>query len=249
MFMLSPYKDSSTFKRLLLIAAACIPTLSGYSPAQAPIKGAFAHFPPLTYINEQNEASGYLVDIMNKVLDEADLTVTWRSYPSKRIVQHIASGAVELFPIYKGHTEIEKVSYSGNSVIYSFSMRAYYFDGHKPIIEKEDLFGKSIILMRGYNYTGWSDYITDPDNQIQLFYSDNHQQALAALKANRGDYLLSYKSPVEFSLEKSPEKNLQHSDLTNLDLYFFTSKQTINAIGILEKLDQAYQRLIERGEL
>ncbi len=145
--------------------------------------------------------------------------------------------------------EFERKSYVGRSVIAELVLRAYS-RGKKPaIFKREDLSGKTIIIMRGYSYGGWINYIEDPKNRVFHIKANKHEAAFNMLLAGRADYLLDYKDPSEKALQKIKIPDLSFNQISAFPCYFVVSKKHPEGREIVERLDRAFERLKKKGAL
>ncbi len=92
----------------------------------------------------------------------------------------------------------------GDSVVANIDLRVYTVGSKLPIKIKEDLSGKKIIVMSGFSYGGWINFIDDPANNVSVHKTTDHMQALKLLHRGRKDYLLDYRRPIEEAAEAVP---------------------------------------------
>ncbi len=137
----------------------------------------------------------------------------------------------------------------GDSPITEIHFRAYYYGDFGPIEKKEDLIGRRVIIMRGYDYAGWANYIKRSNGQIKYFESDSHEQALRALLNSRGDVLLDYQRPISQVYDQADITRLKSSGVFSQPLHFLVSKKIPNAQEILTRINAAHTRLVQRKAL
>ena len=128
-------------------------------------------------------------------------------------------------------------------------MRAYTIGKKTPITKKEDLNGKSIIIIDGYGYGGWADYLKNQKNAVKLEKTNYHEPALEMLQSGRGDYLLDYKQAVESTLKTITVKDIQFNDVSSIEAKFVVSKKYPKGEELLKKLETAYIELKKEGKL
>jgi len=146
-------------------------------------------------------------------------------------------------PAFKGKTLV------GDSEVLKITLRSYCIRTLPPIKVKEDMNGKSIIIMRGYSYGGWIKHIKDPANNVKYLESDSHDSAFRMLKAGRADYLFDYKSPATKALENLQVPGLEYNDLSTFSAYFVVSAKARNAAKLLHEIESSYKQLIADGAL
>ena len=209
----------------------------------------FIEFPPYTYTNDKGVPSGILIELAKQVYPEAGLSFVATSYPVRRLASYIGSGDLDIWMGLKTLPEFEGKSYVGRSVIAELVLRAYA-RGKKPAIsKKEDLSGKSIIIMRGYSYGGWINYIDDPKNRVDHIKANKHEAAFNMLLAGRADYVLDYKDPSEKALQKIRIPDLTYNQISAFPCYFVVSKKHPEGSEIVERLDRAFEKLKKKGVL
>lgn len=228
----------------LLLTTLC---LSFCFPLQAAddvdVRIGYIEFPPVFSTNAQGKAVGSLIDLTTNVLDAAKLSWSAHSYPTKRMINHIVEGRIDLWvglttiPAFEGTTLIGKQKLA-SITLQSFSL------GNKPaIVRKEDLSGRSVIILRGYSYGGWINYIMHSDSKVHFVQVDSHREALNALKHGRAEYLLDYQGPVEAALQNFEIKGLNSQTISSFDASFVVSAKTQGAAELLQRLEHTYLSL------
>ena len=70
------------------------------------------------------------------------------------------------------------------------------------------------------------------------------------LRAGRGDYLLDYSLPVDYSqLQLEKPVTMEAMLIKQLQMHLLVSKKTPHAQVVSQRLNEALQRLLARGEL
>lgn len=205
------------------------------------IKLGYIEFPPFTFTDDAGKPNGILIDLANKVLPAAGYEYEAFSFPVRRLASYIGSGDLDLWMGLKTLPEFEGKAHIGETVIAELVLRAYTKGKKPPILVKEDMIGKSIIVLRGYSYGGWITYIEDPKNNINHIKANKHEAAFNMLKADRADYLLDYKEPSEMALQKVSIPDLEFNQISALPCYFVISKANPNGKKILDDLENAYK--------
>ncbi len=162
---------------------------------------------------------------------------------------NLSSGKIDLWlglstlPAFKGTT------YVGESEILTVSMQSFSLPGKPFLKSQQDLNNKTIIVMRGYSYGGWIEYIKNPDNKVNYIEVNSYKSALRLLEIGRADYLLSYQSAVDKALVHYPIYKLQRYTLSSFTCHFIVSRRSHNAQQLLAKIERSYQQLLANGKL
>lgn len=211
------------------------------------LKIAYIEFPPVTFSNTRGQPDGYIMEILTQVAKDAGFHFSVRPYPTKRLIQNMINGDADLFVGVSSLIQLKEHIIVGSETITNIYFRSYYFGDFGPISKKQDLRGKRVIIMRGYSYNGWANYIKNPKNNIEYFEADSHSQGLDALKSGRGDVLLDYQGPAALALKETDITNLKQGNAFSQPLYFVVSKKTPNAEQVAKRLDETFARL-KKGE-
>ena len=215
----------------------------------AEIKAGSTSFPPFYIVNDDQSASGLLLDIMVKTLEHADLDYRLDIYPTKRLYKNLGLGNTHLFLGIKGSPEYDHNVLYSDTAISQIQMRIYA-TGNTPLpTTKEDINGHKISTMRGYGYGGLVSYFADPKNNIEVTSTTEHRASFLMLKNKRADYVINYKHPSETALKTLKIKDLKYTNFYDAKVYFIVSKETPNARQVLNKLERAYLDLVEKNEL
>ena len=217
-------------------------------PAET-IRFGYIEFPPYTYTDDQGKPAGILVDLANKIIPHAGYEPEFFSFPVRRLASYIGSGDLDVWMGLKTLPEFEGKTYIGSTVVAELILRAYFKGKKNPIRVKEEMIGKSIIVLRGYSYGGWTSFIEDPKNTINHIKANTHEAAFNMLKADRAEYVLDYKEPSDMALRKITIPNLSHNQISALPCYIVVSRANPNGRAILENLEKSYHILKEQGTL
>lgn len=213
------------------------------------INVAYIEFPPVFSTNSNNQAEGFLIDLTKAVMKKIGYEPEFASFPTKRMISNIVSGESVLWVGAAAIPDFKDNTYVGDNVVAKIDLRAYTIGKKDPVTKKEDLNGKSVIIMDGYGYGGWVDYIKDPKNGVKIEKTNSHESALKMLQSGRGDYLLDYKQAVESTLKVLTIKNIEFNDVSSIEAKFVVSKKFPKAEELLKKLEAAYIELKKEGKL
>ncbi len=239
-------RPANCFKIMFAIIAIFF-TTNVYSE-DLKLKIGYVNFPPFTFMNDQKEPDGLLIDIARKVYDEMGIQYTEKKYPAGRLFKYLAEGEVDVWYGIK-IPSLDDVVATGKEIIGVIEMRIYAIGKEPDIQKKEDLNGKKVILVTGYSYSGWRDYIRNKENNIKSYQTPVHTSALEMLKRGRGEYMLNYKLPVNQALQTMSVKDLKYTTVLKLNVYFQISKKHPNYQQVLDQLDQTYKNLLDSGKI
>lgn len=213
------------------------------------LKLGYIEFPPVFSTNQEGRPQGILIDLASQVIPKAGYKWEAYSYPVKRMANYMAKGKLDLWIGLKTIPIFNDTTIKGSTKVLTITLKAYKTKNLPDITKKEDLLGKSIIILRGFSYGGWINYITDPANNIDYIETHDHKAAFRMLKAGRADYLLNYKYPAIKALKIVDIPDLKDNTISSFGAYFVLSKKTPNASMIIKKLELAYEDLKKSGNL
>ncbi len=208
-----------------------------------------ASFAPPYYTVQDKQVTGIFGELMSQVLSEAGFDVIWKPYPTKRVYINLINGRLDVYlgPLKPEFKEFQtSVIHSRFSPV-SIELRCFYFGEKSEITKREELSGKSILLIRGYTYGGLINFIHDPENNIHYSETRSFGQAVAMLKSKRADYHLDYRKTGEVYLKNTPEPDLKYSTFAHVDLYFIVSKHTPNAETVLTRIENAFRKIYKKN--
>lgn len=227
---------------LLFVLLFSLPTHS-----QQHLQVGYVEFAPYYYTDDKGEVHGYLVNLAQTLADHSGFTIEFRSYPVKRLVKYITSGEVDVFlgmPTLKAFSENALIS---SMPIDTIQLRAYSLRELPPVQKKEDLVGKNILVLRGYSYGGWIQFIRDPANKVNYRIADSHKQALKMLVRREVDYLLDYKLPVAHAQKGMTLPTFYYNDVVSFQPRIMVSRKLHNAEEVMHKFEQAFRELFPNG--
>ena len=94
-----------------------------------------------------------------------------------------------------------------------------------------------MIILRGYGYSGWINFIRNLDNSVRYNIADSHESAFEMLKKGRADYVLDYHSPASKALYQVGVPNLNSSLVQEFDVYFIVSDKVPGAQKLSRQID------------
>ncbi|MFL0802701.1 MAG: transporter substrate-binding domain-containing protein [Agarilytica sp.] len=227
--------------KLLLFVMITIVSLDSHSSET--LRVGFVEFPPFYYTDENGKAQGHITELTKQIATKAGFEVSFHSYPPKRLAKNLVAGDVDF---WVGLATLE--NFSGNTEISSMPvvsevLRAYSTKPMPEIKRKSDLNGRHVIVLLGYSYGDWFDYIKDPQNNITHESAIKHDQALRMLLSHRVDYLLDYQLPINLALANMETPKLYYHDVFSIEGHIVVSKKLPNAKQILRRLEDSYKSL------
>lgn len=211
----------------------------------------YVEFPPMTYTDQKGKPAGYIMDIATKSLEKAGFTWDAVSLPASKLSKLLTIGKIHVWLGLKTMPGFTDNTYISETVVEKLTLRAYTIGNKPPIHSLQDLKGKTLLILRGYSYGGWTRYIKDPANNIRYLEIQSHERAFSRLEklSKRIDelYLLDYKHPSDKVLQKLELKNIKFNQVSSLDMHFVVTKHMHRAQAVLTKIEKAYTQLSEAG--
>lgn len=213
------------------------------------VRMAYIEAPPYYSSNKDGKPEGLVIDILNNVMKKAGYDWEAASYPVKRMTSMLISGEVHLWVGLSTLPEFQGTAIIGSTEIGKVILNAYHVGDKPPIMKKEDLAGKSLIILGGYSYGGWLPYIKDPANKITYHEPNSHESAFSMLSLGRAEYLLDYDTPARRVLGTMNIPNLKFNEVSSFTLKFVVSQKAPNARDMLNRLEKAYQELLQEKKI
>ena len=212
------------------------PALAQATPAPHAIMAGFNDAPPMAFTNDKGVAKGALVRIARPLFAAAGLTWNIATYPAPRLIKGLRDGSFNFSMLVRMPELEECCLYSAAPVIVQ-EPRVFFLDGTPPVASKEELSGRSLIIINGYTYAGLIRYITDPANGITTEVAESLDAAFRMLEAGRADYLLSYEANTRPVLAKRPIKGLQSQAIGQIPVYMVLAKSYPDAAATLARFE------------
>lgn len=207
----------------------------------------------MTYTDSHGQPAGFILDIAARSLEKAGFDWTAVSLPAKRLADSLAAGSVQVWLGLTTLPNFKDSTHAGKVVIKQLILKAYTIGDNRPIRDQQDLLGKTLIILRGYSYGGWINFIKDPTNNIGYLEFDSREKAYNRLeklsKRIPDAYLLDYKYPSETVLSNLDLPNIRSNLISVLDMHFVVTRKMDGAKAILERIETAFQQLSASGAL
>lgn len=233
---------------MVLLFFLCFGLSSAFSRT---IKIGYVEFFPMTYTNDSGHPDGIIINIAAQTLEKAGYEWTATSLPAKRLAKMLTQGDVQLWIGLSTLPQFKDKVYISDTVVEKLTFRAYTIGKRNPIVKKQDLLGQTLLILRGYSYGGWINFIKDPLNQIQYIEFDSHETAFKRLEIfaenNRECYLLDYQHPSEAVLKTHDISNIHFNDISSLNIHFVVTQNMDGAKTVLDQIEKAFHQLVREG--
>lgn len=241
-----------SFAARILMVVATLAVVSPAGQVLADVAGnkvriAYTEFPPAEYRNSQGEPAGFFVDLTRKVVQEAGYEPEFIYLPVSRVYLYLRSGAVDLFPGLSGVPLLKYEVLESWVNVYPTRLNAWHLEDVEPLTHFDQLEGKTVIVIGGYTYGGLLTWLENSDG-IRLTEAPNSRAALEMLKLKRGDYVLDYRETVGDMLTQPSDSKIRGSEVRSRYSAWLYSLANPRAAVLREDLDDAYLRLVDRGE-
>lgn len=242
-----------TVRFCVWVSMALLAIVASSSMAETGGKGrvvtiAYNEFPPFAHHTESGEASGLIIEMTRKVVEEAGYEPEFLFLPISRIYLYLKNGTVDAWPGLTNIPQLEGEVLESWAQPLSVQLSAWYLEGNPPLKHFNDLRGKTVIVIGGYTYAGMIQWLRESD-QILVTEAPNHRAAIDMLKRRRGDYVLDYHAPVQEILTEPSDSVVRESEVRSRTAAWLFSLANPRAAILREEFDDAYLRLVQRGEL
>lgn len=212
------------------------------------LRVAYIEFPPITYQTNDGEPAGSFIELTRKVAAEAGYEPDFIYLPLSRTYLYLSNGGIDVWP---GVTEVphlvDDVLESWVSP-FSAQLSAWYREDTPALDHFDQLQGKQVIVIGGYTYGGLLPWL-EQNAGIRVTEAPNHRSAVDMLKRKRGDYLLDYRQPVKEILTEPSDRVIRESEVRSRNAAWLFSLANPRAALLREEFDDAYLRLVEKGEV
>ncbi|MEX0603242.1 MAG: transporter substrate-binding domain-containing protein [Marinobacter sp.] len=233
---------------LVLILWLGLPGASLPAGDGLPLNVGYTEFPPLEYRDNEGRPAGEFIELTRQVAAEAGYDLNFIHIPVTRVYLYLQQGKIDLWPGLASIPALaDDVVESINRPI-EVELSLWRREETPPVERFEDLYGHKIIVIAGYTYGGLADYLENSD-KASITAAPGHQAAVDMLLRNRASYLLDYRLPIEEILEGYPAHNLEQSVVRHRYAAWLFSKQNPRTPQLRNAFDEAYNRLVQRGEV
>lgn len=217
------------------VLAAC--SLAQAADGRAELEFGYVEQPPRTFTNEQGKAEGQVIRLVSDLFGKAG--VAWRpvSYPAARLFENLKDGTTAAsvlvrVPSLEQHCLWSRTDLGGEDI------RVYYLADRPAVRSKEDLVDKSVIVLRGYSYSGLLNFLSEEKNRIALSYAASNSDSFEMLQAGRADYLVQYAEASERVLAAKPIPGIRHAVIGRTTRHLVLSRKVPDVEKKMERLEQ-----------
>ena len=151
----------------------------------------YFHLPPLIYHRSHQAPTGIIPDVIYALLTRNNMRFSYTEFSTKRFYLHVMRGdQAQIQIMVKGNADIDKYLVYGKERIFSATLSLYWQGETHALQGLEDLKGKSLILIRGYHYSGLLPRLESLG--IVPHLAETTANAKRMLSARRAPYLLDY---------------------------------------------------------
>lgn len=233
--------------RCLLAILVLLLAVSGRADERTLIV-AYVDFPPYIYQNEAGEADGTFTNLTRQVAAEAGYRLEFQLLPAARAYYYLTTGQVDLWLGLVNNPSLNSLVVESQARPIHTEFGVWYLRDTPVPRHFDDLSGKQLITIGGYNYEGLAQLL-ERTPAITAVSTSNHRSALDMLVRGRGDYLLDYRDPVEVELQTFPVASIRYTPMRGREAAWLFPLAAGGADARVRAFDQAWQRLLDRGEV
>ncbi|MEH6686056.1 MAG: transporter substrate-binding domain-containing protein [Halopseudomonas sabulinigri] len=209
---------------------------------------AIMHFPGYSEVNENGDAVGHTVTLLEKLLQQAGLAYNIRILPAARIWNGLEDGSVQIWPGIVNKPGLEAHTLLTQRTLGMVGINLYYPPGSQPPEWPQGIKGKRVILITNYTYTAQlMRTLNDPALELTFHSGSSHIGAVRMLLRGRGDYLLDYRAQVESVAKTLDIEVLPHLTVAEQPMRLVVSRRTPDASRVVDALDLAFDQLQAQG--
>lgn len=156
----------------------------------AELRLAGPEFPPYYQI-ENGRPAGHLVDILARVIERAGHTWTGTLYPAARLMTAMTDGRAQATLVVRNQVlDGSPAVLRSPEPVAEMVLNVYSHGTPTPFGTREDLKGKTFLVMRGYGYGGLRQWMDA--NGVNVQETNSFESAVRMLEAGRVPYALLY---------------------------------------------------------
>ncbi len=212
---------------------------TNYAFADKPVLTfGYIEFAPFYSTYPDGQGRGPFIDMARELGAAIGHDIKPVSLPPKRAVKLVGSGEVDFWFGLATNALYNDNVYISKEPIDRLELRAYSIKPMGSFNGRDDLVGKSIVIVRGYTYGGLRDFINDEKNEIYAVQVSNIVQALKVLDIRELDYVLGYTRPMSKALQEYPLPEINSRILSSLDIHMTLHKNINNSKKLMEGLEK-----------
>lgn len=174
--------------------------------------------------------SGIISDVINQLASKKPFTFTTHVMPYKRYAHEIKKQTYKNWisygsPLWRKNTGFRDQNdrLSKQALFRASHLLVQRNNDTQHYASIDDLLGKRVILLKGFDYPGLTPYIAS--GKINKVESNSHQSALNALKNSRGDVFIEMESRIRYAIK---QHNIDHSAFKYTDIAHITPSLNIH---------------------
>lgn len=177
-----------------------------------------------------------LLRVADALFGRAGMAWRSRTYPASRLFLNLQEGTSHFSMLVRAPALADCCLFSRKPLT-SAEIRVYRRAGTPSVRAREDLAGKSVIVIRGYSYGGLAAHIADERHRIVSEATNSHQSAIRMLERGRADYLVDYAGPAAEAMAAEGVSGLESDLLVRQDVYLVLSKRYPDAAAVMARLE------------
>ncbi|MGE5545420.1 MAG: substrate-binding periplasmic protein [Solirubrobacterales bacterium] len=193
-------------------------------------------------LDAQGNPANPLLKVAKVLFAEAGIPWHGVPYPASRMFNRIKTGASQ-FSMLVPAPALTECCLTGKAPVAHTELKVFWLGDVPPIRRKEDLAGKSVIVIHGYSYGDLAPFLNDAANGVQRSTVGTHKSAFTMLEHGRADYLLDYSGPAEEILAGRPIAGIRSATLADVNVYLVLSRTYPGAEQVMARLEAIAQRL------
>lgn len=203
---------------------------------------------PLCYMNEQGQAEGGMIDVMNHLLSQHNIKSKYNFYPINRLMKNVADGNGSQIQFVFNLPQFKNKLLFDNEPVFDLALNIYWVKNKsRQIYELEDIKGKSIIMTRTHDYFGIRQKIID-EKLANILYAGTVINALEMLHADRADYVLSYDIFAK-NFQKQHNIELASIPLEKFEFLLAVHHLVPDAESLLSSLSKTLKQMKSSGKV
>ena len=231
---------------MFLLALCWLP--HAWAEPHAPLRVAMLPYPDYAEYDADQRADGHAVRVIRRLLERAGYASEIRLLPVARVRLGLMSGELDLWLGLNNQVDLEAYTLQSHSSFGALPINLYDRPDEATPNWPESLRGRTLILITNYSYSlPVSRTLQDPRLALQTRSSSSHTGAIRMLLRGRGDYLLDYRGQVAAALNTLGMQALPHVAVDQPAMRLFVSRQRADARVLLNRLDQAFDALVDEG--
>jgi len=211
--------------------------------AEPPVlRVGFNASPPLAYFKEDGAPDGQAVRLARQLLAKAGQPTEIGIYPTPRLLKSLQDGELDLSMQALTPT-LEDCCLFSKTPVTTLIVRGYWLGERQPIRSREELVGKSLIVLHGYSYAGLIDSIRDESRHNRLETANSFAAALQMLESGSADYLLAYETNMQEHRGGRQPKNLRSEVIDRFPVHLVLNKNYPDAARAMTRLESLLKEL------